>query len=424
MKKVVVVGGSRTPFVRSMTSYMGLSNADLLVPALQALVNRFGLKGQEVGEVALGAVMKHSSDWNLAREIALSSGLKASTPAFTVQQACGTSLQATILIANKIALGQIESGIAGGVDTNSDLPFVFSKKFNHLMLEMHRAKTTGQKLKQLLKMHPKDLLPIAPAVTEPRTGLSMGQSCELMAQTWNIAREEQDQLALDSHLRGAKAYDEGFYNDLVTPFHGLSQDGIVRKDTSLEKLAKLKPVFERSERGTLTAGNSSSLTDGAAAVLLASEEEAKQKGWPILAEFTFSQTAAVDFVGGEGLLMAPAFAMAKMLERSGHQLQDFDYYEIHEAFAAQVLCTLKAWESESFCKEKLGLNKALGSIDRSKLNVVGGSIALGHPFAATGARIVSSLAKLLHQKGPKSRGLISICTGGGMGVTAIMEGRA
>ena len=419
-KKVVIVGGQRIPFARSMTSYGRIGNRELMTAAVRAVVDKFNLKNLELGEVVLGAVMKHSSDWNMAREVTLSSGLSPRTPAYDIQQACGTSLEATILVANKIALGQIDAGIAGGTDTNSDLPFVFPDTFGHKMLDAYKSKTASERVLNYLKLRPSDLKPIAPAVIEPRTGLSMGQSCELMAQQWNISRADQDALALASHQNAAKAYQEGFYNDLVVAFNGVKTDSNVRSDTSLEKLAKLKPVFERSEKGTITAGNASPLTDGAAAVLLASEDYAKAMGWPILAEFTFSQVAAVDFVKDEGLLMAPAYAVPKLLKRAGLKLQDFDYYEIHEAFAAQVLCTLKAWESASFCKDKLGLDQPLGSIDRSKMNVKGGSVAIGHPFAATGARIVTSLAKMLNQKG-SGRGLISVCTAGGMGVTAIIE---
>lgn len=420
IQKVAVVGGVRIPFCRSMGRYMGLSNQQLLEGVMQSLVDRYNLKGKTLGEVALGAVMKHSSDWNMAREVVLSSGLSAYTPAYDVQQACGTSLETAILVGNKIALGQIDCGIAAGVDTNSDLPFVFSRDFNHTMLSSFKAKSFVDRLKPWLSLSPKQYLPISPAVIEPRTGLSMGQSCELMAQTWKVSRAEQDQLAYESHQKAARAYEAGFYQDLITEFKGSSADDNMRKDTSLEKLAKLKPAFEKSERGTLTAGNSTPLTDGAAGVLLASEAYAKKMGWPILAYITHSATAAVEFVKEEGLLMAPTYAVPRMLDRAGLGLQDFDFYEIHEAFAAQVLCTLKAWESEEFCKSKLGRNQALGSIDRKKLNIKGGSLALGHPFAATGARIVASLAKIIDEnKG--GRGLISICTAGGMGVTAILE---
>ncbi|MCB0342744.1 MAG: acetyl-CoA C-acetyltransferase [Pseudobdellovibrionaceae bacterium] len=419
-RKVAVVGGTRIPFSRSMSAYMGVSNEDLMTAALQGLVAKFSLKGMTLGEVSLGAVMKHSKDWNLAREVTLSSGLSAHTPAYDVQQACGTSLETSILVANKIALGQIDAGIAGGTDTNSDLPIVFSQRFAHTMLKSFKARSALEKMKVFMSLRPKDLIPVAPGVVEPRTGLSMGQSCEKMAQQWKITREDQDQLALDSHLKAAKAYEEGFYDDLITPFHGLSKDNNVRGDSTQEKLAKLKPAFDRSERGTLTAGNSTPLTDGASCVLLASEKWAKERSLPIQAYLTFAQTAAVDFVGDEGLLMAPAYAVPKLLDQAGLKLQDFDFYEIHEAFAAQVLCTLKAWESAEFCREKLGRTEPLGQIDRSKLNVKGGSVALGHPFAATGTRIVASLSKLLAQKG-SGRGLISICTAGGMGVTAILE---
>lgn len=421
MRRVAIIGGKRIPFARSFTNYMGISNQDLMLSAIQPLVEHFDLKNQVLGEVVLGAVIKHSSDWNFSREVALGSGLSADTPAYDVVQACGTSLEATIAVANKIQLGQIECGIAGGVDTNSDLPFVFSRKFNHVMLAASREKTMVGKLKHFLTLRPGDLAPQMPGVVEPRTGLSMGQSCEKMAKDWQIGRQEQDELALASHLNGAKAYNEGFYKDQIVPAHGLDRDNNLRPDTSMEKLAKLPPAFDRkSGQGTLTAGNSSALSDGAACVLLASEEWAKERGLPVLAYFTHCETAAVEFTKAEGLLMAPAYAVPRMLFKAGVKFQDFDFYEIHEAFAAQVLCTLKAWESDDFCRKRLGISNALGKIDRKKLNINGGSVALGHPFAATGARIVMSLAQMLAQKG-SGRGLISICTGGGMGVTAILE---
>ncbi len=421
MRKVAIVGGKRIPFARSFSNYMGASNQELMTAALKALVESYSLKDQILGEVVLGAVIKHSSDWNLAREIALGSGLSARTPAYDVVQACGTSLEACIAVANKIALGQIDSGVAGGVDTNSDLPFVFSRNFNHVMLAANKEKTKLGKLKQFLRLRPADLSPQMPGVVEPRTGLSMGQSCEKMAKDWNISRADQDELAYASHYNGARAQAGGFFDDLLVPFNGLSKDNNLRADTTMEKLSQLKPAFDRkSGKGTLTAGNSSALTDGASCVLLASEDWAKARSLPVLAYFSHCETAAVEFTKAEGLLMAPAYAVPRLLNRAGLKLQDFDFYEIHEAFAAQVLCTLRAWESETFCKERLGLTSALGKIDRSKLNVKGGSIAMGHPFAATGTRIVASLAKSLQQKG-KGRGLISICTGGGMGVTAILE---
>jgi acetyl-CoA C-acetyltransferase len=419
MRKVAIIGGSRIPFARSFGAYMGQSPETLMTHALQGLVKKFSLSNQTLGEVSLGSVIKHSSDWNFARECTLGSGLSAMTPAFDVAQACGTSLEAAICIGNKIAMGQIDSGIAGGADTNSDIPVTFTRNFAHKLLELSRAKSTLDKLKILSQISLKDLKPQTPAVVEPRTRLSMGQSCELMAKEWKLTREEQDELALTSQMNAVKGYKAGFFTDLITPFNGLDKDNNVREST-LEKMAQLKPAFDKTGSGTLTAGNSSALTDGAAAILLASEDWAKSKNLPIQAYLTHSQTAAVDFVKAEGLLMAPAYAVSLMLKRAGLSLQDFDYYEIHEAFAAQVLCTLKAWESPEFCKNRLGLNAPLGKIDRSKLNVVGGSIALGHPFAATGARIVAGLAKLLEQKG-SGRGLISICTGGGMGVTAILE---
>lgn len=421
MRPAVIVGGKRIPFARSFSNYMGIPNQELMYGAIRPLVEEYGLKDEILGEVVLGAVIKHSSDWNFAREVALGSGLSARTPAYDVVQACGTSLEATIAVANKIMLGQIDAGISGGVDSNSDLPFVFTRNFNHVMLAASREKTLPAKLKHFMTLRPGDLAPQTPGIVEPRSGLTMGQSCEKMAKEWQIARQAQDELALQSQKNAANAWEMGFYKDLVAPFAGLEKDNNVRPDTSLEKMTKLPPAFDKkSGQGTLTAANSSALSDGAACVLLASEEWAANRNLPVLARFAHCETAAVEFTRADGLLMAPAYAVPRMLKKAGLKLQDFDFYEIHEAFAAQVLCTLEAWESDDFCRNRLGLSGALGSIDRKKLNVNGGSIALGHPFAATGARIVASLAKTLDKKG-SGRGLISICTGGGMGVAAILE---
>jgi acetyl-CoA C-acetyltransferase len=419
VRRVVIVGGIRIPFARGMGAYFGVGNQQMLTAALRGLVDRFGLSGERLGEVAAGAVIKHSSQWNLARESVLGSGLHPATPAFDLQRACGTSLEAAIQVANKIALGQIDAGIAGGTDSVSDAPIVYPHEYQQLLLESARGRSLGARLKPWLGLRPSFFRPVAPAVIEPRTGLSMGQSCEQMARAWAISRADQDALAAESHHRAAAAYAAGFYEDLVTPFAGLKADNLLRADTSVEKLARLSPVFDRAG-GTLTAGNSTALTDGAAAVLLASEEWAGARGLPVLAILSTAAVAAVDFVGQEGLLMAPAYAVPQLLAARGLHLQDFDYYEIHEAFAAQVLCTLRAWESDAFCRERLGLPGALGAIDRAKLNVVGSSLALGHPFAATGARILATLAKLLAERGGR-RGLVSICTAGGMGVTAIVE---
>ncbi len=420
VKRVCIIDGARIPFTRSGTNYMGISNKKLMTGALSALVNKLSLKGKEVGEVALGAVSKHAYDFSLSRECTIEAGLSFSTPATDLQKACGTSLEAVIMLANKIALGQIDSAIAGGVDTNSDIPVEFQKSFSDKIAKVNYARSTGDKLKALMAIRPGDLSPNFPAVKEPRTGMSMGESCEVMAKTWKITREEQDQLALESHQKAAKAYDDGFFNDMVYPFESLKKDGIVRGDTTMERMAKLKPAFDKSGAGTLTAANSTPLSDGAACVFLCSEEYAKANGLQVKAYFKIGISSAVNYIDDEGLLMAPAYAVPKMLGKVDMKLEEFDFYEIHEAFAAQVLCTLKAWESEEFCKSKLGLDGALGSIDRTKMNVKGGSLALGHPFAATGARIVATLAKLLDEKG-SGKGLISICTAGGMGVTAILE---
>ena len=422
IRKVAIVGGSRIPFVRSNTTYSHASNMDMLTAALQGLVQRFDLDGERLGEVVAGAVMKHSRDFNLAREATLDSGLSLQTPAYDIQQACGTGLEAAILVANKIALGQIDSGIAGGTDTASDAPIALNEKYRHMILSLNRAKTLGQRLKLFASIRPSFMIPLLPANAEPRTGLSMGQHCERMVKQWGISREDQDQLTFNSHQNLIAAYDRGFFADLVRPFCGVERDGIMR-NTPLEKLAALKPAYDR-ENGTLTAANSTTLTDGAAAVLLASEDWAKERNLPIQAYLTHSEVAAVDFYSqgekSEGLLMAPAYAVPRLLARAGLMLQDFDFYEIHEAFAAQALCTMKAWEDPDFCKNKLGLDNPLGSIDRTKLNVNGSSVATGHPFAATGPRIIATLAKLLEQKG-SGRGLISICAAGGQGVTAIIE---
>jgi acetyl-CoA C-acetyltransferase len=418
VRRVAIVGGVRIPFARSMGAYAQASNQQMLTATFKALVDRFGLRGERLGDVGGGAVLKHSRDFNLVREAVLDSGLDAQTPAFDLQRACGTSLDTAITIGLKIATGQIDSGIAGGVDTASDVPIVYPDAYQQLLLRSARGKSLGQKIAPWLGLRPRHFKPSFPAVVEPRTSLSMGQSCEQMAQRWQISRQDQDQLAYESHRKAAAAYDEGFFEDLVVEFQGLKQDNNIRRDTTPEKLAKLKPSFH--PQGTLTAGNSTPMTDGASAVLLASEEWARACNLPIQAYLTYGKFAAVDFVKDEGLLMAPAYAVPRMLADAGLTLQDFDFYEIHEAFEAQVLCTLKAWESAEFCRDRLGLDKPLGSIDRTKLNVKGGSVAIGHPFAATGARIVATLAKLLAQKG-SGRGLISICTAGGMGVTAILE---
>lgn len=417
-RRVAIVGGLRIPFARAMGAYAQASNQDMLTAALKAIVDRYQLQGQMLGDVGAGAVLKHSRDFNLTREAVLGSGLAPETPAFDLQRACGTSLETAIILGLKIAAGQIDSGIAAGVDTASDVPIVYPDSYRKLLLASARGKSFGERIGPWFGVRPKHFKPQLPGVSEPRTGLSMGQSCELMAKTWGIPREAQDELALQSHRKAAAAWDEGFYDDLVVEFAGLKRDNNVRSDTSLEKLAKLKPSFDRN--GTLTAGNSTPMTDGAAAVLLASEEWARSRGLPVLAYLSYGKVAAVDFVNKEGLLMAPAYAVPRMLKDAGIRLQDFDIYEIHEAFEAQVLCTLKAWESPEFCRERLGLSEPLGSIDRSKMNLKGGSVAIGHPFAATGARIVATLAKLLAQRG-SGRGLISICTAGGMGVTAILE---
>ncbi|WP_338745984.1 acetyl-CoA C-acetyltransferase [Pseudomonas putida] len=420
-RRVAILGGNRIPFARSNGAYATASNQAMLTVALEGLIERYRLHGLRLGEVVAGAVLKHSRDMNLTRECVLGSRLSPQTPAYDIQQACGTGLEAALLVANKIALGQIDCGVAGGVDTTSDAPIAVNEGLRHILLQANRGKSLGERLKPFLKLRPHHLKPELPRNGEPRTGLSMGEHCERMAQAWRIGRAEQDELALLSHQKLAAAYAEGWQDDLLTPFLSLTRDNNLRPDLTLEQLAKLKPAFDRSGQGTLTAGNSTPLTDGASVVLLGTEEWAAQQGLQVLAYLVDGETAAVDFVTGrEGLLMAPVYAVPRLLARNGLTLQDFDYYEIHEAFAAQVLCTLKAWEDADYCRERLGLEAPLGAIDRSKLNVKGSSLAAGHPFAATGGRILANLAKLLATAG-KGRGLISICAAGGQGVTVIVE---
>lgn len=419
-RPVAILGGNRIPFARSNTAYSKLSNKDMLTATLRGLVDRYGLEGERLGEVVAGAVIKHSRDFNLTRETVLGSGLAPETPAYDIQQACGTGLEAAILVANKIALGQIEAGVAGGTDTTSDAPIGVSEGLRELLLDLNRAKSNAERLKIAARFRPRHLLPQIPENSEPRTGMSMGEHQQITAQEWGIPREEQDQLALESHQKLAAAYDEGFFSDLITPLAGLERDNILRPDSSLEKLSQLKPVFDK-DKGTMTAANSTALTDGASSVLLGTDEWAEARGLGVRAYLTHVETGAVDFVDEkEGLLMAPVYAVPRLLDKAGLTLQDFDFYEIHEAFASQVLCTLKAWQDETFCRDKLGLAQPLGGIDRSRLNVKGSSLAAGHPFAATGARILATAAKLLEQKG-SGRALISICAAGGQGVTAIVE---
>lgn len=415
-----IVGSARIPFVKSMTNYNDIPLQELMTSTLQMLVNQLHLDGQTLGEVALGAIITSSTNWNLARECVLGTTLDPHTPAYNLQRACGTSLEAAGQIALKISNYKIENGIAGGCDSNSDLPLVVNRALTKKLISLRSAKNILSKINVLASLRPSDFKLLYPAVVEPRTHLSMGEHCEKMVKEWGITRLAQDQLALTSHQNGVMAYEQGFYNDLVFELMGLKRDGILRSDTSLEKLAKLKTVFDLTDKGTITAGNSSPLTDGAATVFLASEDYAKQMNYALLARFVDFEAAAVDFVHGEGLLMAPTIAVSNLLKRNNLSLQDFDFYEIHEAFAGQVLCTLAAWESPDYCKQVLNLDAPLGTIDTSKMNIKGGSVALGHPFAATGARIVGSLAKMLQQKG-SGRGLISICTAGGMGVAAILE---
>ncbi len=421
IRRVAIVGANRIPFARSNSVYASASNQDMLTAVLDGLVDRCNLGGKRIGEVVAGAVLKHSRDFNLTRECVLSTKLDPQTTAYDIQQACGTGLEAAILVANKIALGQIDSGIAGGVDTTSDAPMALSDGLRGVLLELNRAKTPADRLKAATKLRPKHFIPSFPRNGEPRTGLAMGDHAAITAAEWQIPREEQDKLAIASHQKLAAAYERGFFNDLITPYLGLKRDQNLRPEASLEKLATLKPCFGDRETGTMTAANSTPLTDGASVVLLASEEWAKANNLPVLAYFIDGEVASIDFVHAkEGLLMAPAYAVPRMLARRGLTLQDFDFYEIHEAFASQVLSTLKAWEDPKFCKERLGLDAPLGSIDRSKLNVNGSSLAAGHPFAATGGRIVATLSKMLNEKG-SGRGLISICAAGGQGVVAIIE---
>ncbi|MGD9987222.1 acetyl-CoA C-acetyltransferase [Pseudonocardia sp.] len=422
-RRAAVIGGNRIPFARANKRYARASNLDMLTATLDGLVARYGLSGERLGEVVAGAVLKHSRDFNLTREAVLGSRLSPATPAYDLQQACGTGLEATIAVANKIALGQVESGVAGGVDTASDAPIAVNEDLRKVLVALNSARSLGDRVKLLGKLRPGQIVPEIPRNAEPRTGLSMGEHAAITAKEWGIGRTEQDELAAASHRNLAAAYERGFFDDLVTPYLGLTRDDNLRPDSSVEALAKLKPVFGKGDNATMTAGNSTPLTDGAALVLLGSDEWAAAHRLPVLAHVVDAETAAVDYVHGrDGLLTAPVFAVPRLLARVGMSLQDFDFYEIHEAFASTVLATTKAWEDPAFAKERLGLDAPPGPIDRSRLNVTGSSLAAGHPFAATGGRIVATLAKLLHEKGPGSRGLISICAAGGQGVVAILEG--
>jgi acetyl-CoA C-acetyltransferase len=422
LRNAAVLGGNRIPFARRDREYAHASNQDMFTAALDGLVARFGLKDERLGEVAAGGVLKRSRDFNLTRECVLGSALSPETPAYDVQQACGTSLETTIHVANKIRLGQIDAGVAGGFDTTSDAPIELNEDLRDLLLDLNRTRSTTGRLGLLRRLRPGQIVPAIPRNEEPRTGLSMGEHQAISTKRWGITRQEQDEIAVESHRRLAAAYERGFFDDLITPYLGLERDGNMRPDASIEKLAKLGPVFGDGPDATMTAGNSTPLTDGAASVLLASDEWAAEHELPVLAHFVDAETGAVDYVhGDEGLLEAPLYAVPRLLERNGLALQDFDFYEIHEAFASQVAMTLKAWQDPAFCKDRLGLDEPLGEIDRDKLNVNGSSLAAGHPFGATGARIVATLAKLLAERG-SGRGLISICAAGGMGVTAIMEG--
>ena len=417
-RKVAIVGYNRIPFARQFTNYAEASNTDMMVATLNGLIDKYGLAGKQMGEVAGGAVIKHSWEINLMRECVLHTSLDPKTPACDIQQACNTGLESAMYIANKIALGQIDCGIAGGVDSTSNVPLYLNEHVRKLLLRARRSKTATERISNILKIKLKDFSPEAPANLEPGTGLSMGGHTEYTAKFYNISREDQDLFSLKSHQKMATATDRGFFNDMVTPFLGLTQDNNMRRDTSLEKLAKLKPAFDK-EHGTLTAGNSSPLTDGASCLLLASEEWANANNLPILAYITYAEMAAIEYVENkQNLLLAPVYAAPRMLQKAGLTLQDFDFYEIHEAFAAQVLALLRIWESEEW-SGAFGV-PALGSIDLTKLNVNGSSLATGHPFAATGGRVIATLAKLLSEKG-SGRGLISVCAAGGQGMTMILE---
>jgi len=428
LKRVGIVGGIRIPFARIHTEYARSSNFDMLTATLRGLTERFGLTGKVLGEVVAGAVVKHTRDFNLTRDAVLGCGLAPMTPAYDVQQACATSLEAAILVGNKIAVGQVDAGIAAGADSASDPPVVVGERLREIALTFERSRSRMSRLKLVSQIRPWMLAPEVPSINDRFTGLSMGEHCELMVKRWNINREAQDELALASHVRGLKAYDEGFYDSLITPYAGLTRDNNLRRDISLDKLARLKPAFDiDSGRGTITAGNSTPLTDGAAALLLASEDWARQNGLALQAYWIDAETAAVNYIGAdaEGLLMAPVYAIPRLLDRNGLALQDFDFYEIHEAFSGQLLCTLSAWESTTYCREALGRPAPLGSIDRTRLNVCGGSVGLGDPFAATGARMVATAAKQVARHrantGRAARALISVCAAGGLGATAILE---
>jgi acetyl-CoA acyltransferase len=420
-RRVAIVAGVRTPFARSGTAFKDVPAVALARHAARELLYRTEIDPGEVDEVVVGQVVPSVLTPNVAREVSLLPQFPRTIPAYTLNRACASSAQAITNAADQIALGHADVVVAGGVESLSDIPVLHSRRMSQLLVEAGRARTMSQRLAVMARIRPRDLVPVTPAIAEPSTGESMGQSAEKMAKENGIAREAQDRLALRSHERAAAATSDGRLTADIVPWFGrddvVATDNGIRADTSLEQLAKLRPVFDRAY-GTVTAGNSSPLTDGAAMVLLMAEETARALGYRPLAYLRSYAVSAVD--PGWQLLMGPAYAVPKALERAGIAWQDVGLFEIHEAFAAQVLSNAQAWASPEW-GEKLGLDGPLGEVDWSCANVMGGSIAIGHPFGATGARLVTQLAGEMRRRGVEF-GLVSICAQGGMGHALVLEG--
>jgi acetyl-CoA acyltransferase len=424
-RRVAVVAGVRTPFAKSGTVFRDVSAVALARHAARELLYRSEVVGQEIDEVVFSQVVPSVLTPNVAREVSLLPQLPPSVPAYTINRACASAAQAINNAADQIQLGHADVILAGGVESLSDLPILHSRRFSRVLVEASKARSVGTRVATLGRVRPRDLIPVTPAIAEPSTGETMGQSAEKMAKENGITREEQDRVALMSHQRASAATQDGRLVGEIAPWFGgpemdevVSQDNGIRADTSLDALAKLKPVFDR-KYGTVTAGNSSPLTDGAAAVLLMSEEKARALGHEPLAYIRSYAVSAVD--PGWQLLMGPVYAVPKALERAKLTWDELGLVEIHEAFAAQVLSNAQAWGSQAWA-DRLGLPGPVGEVDWDRTNVAGGSIAIGHPFGATGARLVTTLANEMQRRDVEF-GLISICAQGGMGYAMVLERR-
>ncbi|MEM9188659.1 MAG: acetyl-CoA C-acyltransferase FadI [Myxococcota bacterium] len=423
-KRVAVVAGLRTPFAKQGTAYKDVSALDLGKLAVTELLQRTGVEPSEIGQVVYGQVVPSLSGPNIAREIVLGTGMPQDIEAYSVSRACATSYQSTVNVAESILAGSVDCGIAGGSDSASDVPIAVSKKLADALVTASKARTLPDRLRAFKNLKPKDLIPVPPALKEMSTGLTMGESAEKMAKENGISRADQDAYAHRSHTRTAKAWNDGRFADEVMTVYvppkykgSIGEDNLVRKDSTLEGYEKLRPVFDR-KHGSVTAGNSSPLTDGASALLLMREDKAKALGFDVLGFIRSYSFAALDPRGQ--LLMGPSYATPIALDRAGIELSDIDLVDMHEAFAAQILSNTQAFESDAFAREKLGRKKRIGEIDWDKFNVNGGSIAIGHPFAATGARQITQTLHELKRRGG-GLGLVTACAAGGLGAAMVLE---